>query len=299
MKTTKKTGWLCGIVFAAICFASCETEEKQTYYCVLNEESITLRVGDKPYQLKATVMSDNEEEDTEFDRSVQWASQDETIATVDDYGRVQAISPGTVTVIATPSIGGKEAGCTVTVKKQPVYAWVRTKIVDWPGKSEESWVQTCKITRTVHTEKKIDKDDPNKITIAFTAQRNTCGTPGYTMKGSATNILPEIIRENQRLDFTFYVYLNRGKGTSNSGEAMFDVPDLDPHYVTAGRVRFKDKTGETRPGVRFVETGEGTFTVSLEKMFKGGKDGDMISLYWRLAEYQLEAQYKWTMINDD
>lgn len=48
-----------------------------------------------------------------FDTSVTWSSSDETVATVDENGKVVAVGEGSATITAT--LGSKSATCSVTV----------------------------------------------------------------------------------------------------------------------------------------------------------------------------------------
>ena len=75
----------------------------------LDRESALIAVGDG-LQLTATVSPDTAE-----DQSVEWASSDESVATVDGSGLVTAVSVGTATITVTTSDGGFTATCSVTV----------------------------------------------------------------------------------------------------------------------------------------------------------------------------------------
>ncbi|MCM1142469.1 MAG: Ig-like domain-containing protein [Muribaculum sp.] len=70
----------------------------------------SLFVGDK-FQLTATVLPENA-----TDKTVEWSSLDESIASVDSIGCVTAISPGLA--IITASCGGFTAQCAVTVDEK-------------------------------------------------------------------------------------------------------------------------------------------------------------------------------------
>ena len=76
----------------------------------LSEESLTLTEGDSA-QLTATVLP--EEAD---DKSVEWSSSDDDIATVDASGLVTAVTAGTATITVTTVDGGFTATCEVTVE---------------------------------------------------------------------------------------------------------------------------------------------------------------------------------------
>ena len=64
------------------------------------------------------------------DGAVTWSSDDETVATVDQNGRVTAIAPGTVTITA--KAGGKSSSCTVTVVGPPSSGGEPPSAVDPP-----------------------------------------------------------------------------------------------------------------------------------------------------------------------
>ncbi|WP_457945435.1 Ig-like domain-containing protein [Caproiciproducens sp. LBM24188] len=75
----------------------------------VNKSAITLAMG-KDEALTATVFP----EDTS-DKAVQWTSSDESVATVDSFGKILAVKPGTAIITATTHDGGFTASCTVTV----------------------------------------------------------------------------------------------------------------------------------------------------------------------------------------
>lgn len=302
MERMRRLLWLFGVVLAVAGLASCEAEEDgQSYYCVLSEESVLLRMGDQPVRLKATVLSNNEDETEDFDRSVQWRSGDESVATVDEYGLVSPVGPGTTTITATPTIGGKAAVCAVTVKKAPTFAWVRVKFRHEPPKSfSDSW-DGWKRTWTAVSNYEVDKDDPNKITFSYSIRWDWSGIMKTTITGSATNVYPEVIREGQRLEFNTHLSAHAHDGTHyayNSVYLEFDEPDCEPGFGSAHSTRFKLIKGKGELGPKGKdEFKEDYATWVLEKMFKGGKEGDRISLYFRWS-YFLEVQYKWTQIDD-
>lgn len=59
-----------------------------------------------------------EPENTDDEKAVTWKSSDETVATVDEDGKVTAVSEGTATITATSTVGGFEATCEVTVTEE-------------------------------------------------------------------------------------------------------------------------------------------------------------------------------------
>ena len=78
----------------------------------LNKESETMEAG-TTMTLVATVTPDNA-----TNKTVTWTSSDESIATVDENGKVTALKEGEVTITA--SCGDQSAVCTITVKAKEI-----------------------------------------------------------------------------------------------------------------------------------------------------------------------------------
>ena len=75
----------------------------------LNKASTTLTVGDTE-TLTATVAPEDA-----TNKAVTWSSNDSTVATVDESGKVTAVAPGEATITVTTEYGSKIATCTVIV----------------------------------------------------------------------------------------------------------------------------------------------------------------------------------------
>ena len=75
----------------------------------LNKASTTLTVGDTE-TLTATVAPEDA-----TNKAVTWSSNDSTVATVDESGKVTAIAPGEATITVTTADGNHAATCTVIV----------------------------------------------------------------------------------------------------------------------------------------------------------------------------------------
>ena len=76
----------------------------------ISKTSLKLNVGDKA-TLSATVLPSNAN-----DKSITWASDDSSIASVNSKGEVTALKEGTTTITVTTNDGGKTASCEVTVE---------------------------------------------------------------------------------------------------------------------------------------------------------------------------------------
>lgn len=77
----------------------------------LDKESAELEVGGT-LSLKAAIEPANA-----TNQNVSWSSSDKNVATVDENGTVTAVAVGTTDITVKTADGGKEAKCTVTVKK--------------------------------------------------------------------------------------------------------------------------------------------------------------------------------------
>lgn len=80
----------------------------------LDETELNMLTGDRA-TLSATVLPDNAK-----NKSVTWSSSDESVATVNNRGRVTAVGAGTATITATTVDGGLTATCTVNVTQKIV-----------------------------------------------------------------------------------------------------------------------------------------------------------------------------------
>ena len=93
-------------------YASCSITVNRIYVSsiVIDKQSLNLLEGEY-YTLSLTITPNNA-----IDKTVTWSSSDETVATVDNIGKVTAISKGTATISATANDGsGKYASCSVIV----------------------------------------------------------------------------------------------------------------------------------------------------------------------------------------
>ena len=92
---------------------SCKKEDPKVSVTgvTLDKTTLEITVGDPDVKLTATVAPDNATE-----KSVNWSSNAESVATVDASGKVTAVAPGDATITVTTTDGGKTATCVVKVK---------------------------------------------------------------------------------------------------------------------------------------------------------------------------------------
>ena len=90
----------------------------------LNKTSLSLGIGGTE-QLVATI-----EPEGTTNQNVTWASDNESIATVDEAGIVTGVALGTATITVTTESRGKTATCTVTVSNNPYDTAIVPSIVE-------------------------------------------------------------------------------------------------------------------------------------------------------------------------
>ena len=79
-------------------------------------ESVTLSTPPAPLYVGDTVTLNATVAPAEANQTVTWSSNPETVATVDNSGKVTAVAAGTAIITVTTQDGNKTASCTVTVK---------------------------------------------------------------------------------------------------------------------------------------------------------------------------------------
>jgi formylglycine-generating enzyme required for sulfatase activity len=95
------------LLFFAVCFVSCK--KPKVAEVRLNRTELRLIVGDAE-TLIATILPEDVD-----NKAVSWRSDNLTVATVDNSGKVTAITVGTATITVTSVDGNKTARCTVIV----------------------------------------------------------------------------------------------------------------------------------------------------------------------------------------
>ena len=144
----------------------------------LDQTTLSLVAGTTG-QLTATVSPDDA-----ADKTVTWASADETIATVDANGKVTAVADGQTTITVTTSDGAKTADCKVIVTKAKVNV---TSI-----KLSQTTLDNYIIDDPVTLVATVDPDDATDKTVVWKSDNPTfasvdaSGKVSFNYQGTAT-----------------------------------------------------------------------------------------------------------------
>ena len=131
-------------------FGSCQTFEYHTDRFSVVKTPVTITAAPKPAtgislnKTAATIYTGNTEtliatvEPTDTTDTVVWTSSKESVATVDNTGKVTAVAHGTATITA--KAGDKTATCTVTVENAPCTHTDKTNVDAKPSTcTEQGW----------------------------------------------------------------------------------------------------------------------------------------------------------------
>ena len=79
-------------------------------------------------------------------QNVSWSSSNESIVTVDEFGKVKGISEGFATVIVTTEDGGKTASCDITVTQPVTHVTVNDVIYEHTPSSKQVFYDANYVT---------------------------------------------------------------------------------------------------------------------------------------------------------
>ena len=142
----------------------------------LNKTSLSLHVGEEE-TLSATVKPDNA-----TDKSVTWVSSNTSVASVNNIGKVTAITPGSATVTCQANDGSeKKATCSVTVTSVPATSVTlnKTSLSLQVGEKET-------LTATVKPDNAADKSVTWTSNNSSVATVSTSGVVNAISAGTAT-----------------------------------------------------------------------------------------------------------------
>ena len=155
-------------LFAALCcmlaLSACKKDEQEVHVTGVSVSPATLSlVEGTSDQLRATVTPSDA-----ANKSVSWTSSATAIATVDNTGKVTAISAGTATITVKTADGGKTATCAVTVT---------TKVIPVTGISiEEGATAEVEEGKTVTLTAKVQPDNATDKTVTWTSSNKAIAT---------------------------------------------------------------------------------------------------------------------------
>lgn len=155
-------------LFAALCcmlaLSACKKNETEVKVTGVSVSPATLSlVEGTSEQLRATVTPSDA-----ANKAVSWTSSAAAIATVDNTGKVTAVSAGTATITVKTADGGKTATCAVTVT---------TKVIPVTGISiEEGATAEVEEGKTVTLTAKVQPDNATDKTVTWTSSNKAIAT---------------------------------------------------------------------------------------------------------------------------
>ena len=216
----------------------------------LNKSEITLAIGTE--EALATVLSPEDA----TNKTVTWASSDDTVAAVDENGKVTALSIGTVTITVTTEDGEKEDQCTVYVVESIVPA-TSIEISETQLSLEEGGSET--LTATVYPVDATNQDviwessDPEVATVnkngTVTAiQSGTVTITAVTEDGEViASCEVTVTASGQQSDITYETISGEGnvwtKGSTETCDFRFKRSENDdetPQHLTGVKVDGND-----------------------------------------------------------
>ncbi|MDR1154913.1 MAG: Ig-like domain-containing protein [Bacteroidales bacterium] len=167
----KQMIFLSMIFIATLLFAGCSNEDEDLSVKGVNvtPTSLSLKPGGMQ-SLTLAIFPDNA-----ANKSVKWESSDESVATVDESGKVVAIKPGNATITVTTVDGGEKATCSVTVALNDPLAvsgevygtWAKYSVVNVDGQISIPAGKSLTIEEGVEVMVSTAGQDANNTKIEF------------------------------------------------------------------------------------------------------------------------------------
>ena len=149
----------------------------------LDKSEMEMVAGDS-YQFTVTLKPDNAS-----DKTLSWSSSDENVATVDNSGKVTAISEGKVTITVKTSNSAQSASCDITVKAASIPV---------TGVNIDSWIinigvnETAAIAYTIQpedaTNKEVTFSSDNTDVVAVDSEGTLVGVSSGSAKVTVTTV---------------------------------------------------------------------------------------------------------------
>lgn len=149
----------------------------------LDKSEMEMVAGDS-YQFTVTLKPDNAS-----DKTLSWSSSDENVATVDNSGKVTAISEGKVTITVKTSNPAQSASCDITVKAASIPV---------TGVNIDSWIinigvnETAVIAYTIQpedaTNKEVTFSSDNTDVVAVDSEGTLVGVSSGSAKVTVTTV---------------------------------------------------------------------------------------------------------------
>ena len=149
----------------------------------LDKAEMEMVAGDS-YQFTVTLKPDNAS-----DKTLAWSSSDESVATVDNSGKVTAISEGKVTITVKTSNPAQSASCDITVKAASIPV---------TGVNIDSWIinigvnETATITYTIQpedaTNKEVKISSDNTDVVAVDSEGTLVGVSAGSAKVTVNTV---------------------------------------------------------------------------------------------------------------
>lgn len=217
-KAILRTAQMGGIVIESAYLTDPKVTTVEVTDVALDKSTLTLKVGDAPVQLTATVSPDDASDPT-----VTWTSDNEAVATVAD-GVVTAVSAGEATITATA--GEKSASCVVTVEAPAVET--DSFVFSYDGSPIDLTVTDASWTDSGLAAQKNAALDITGVTYQKTTFKELKDLySGITLKDLAVNNVPDGVNAD---DIAIRIYIQAGSGWSWNA---FDGTSVNFSDITA------------------------------------------------------------------
>ena len=205
---------------------------------------------------------------------VAWSSSKESVATIDQNGKVQAVAAGKATITA--KAGGKTATCTVEVTAKPA-----PEDPEDPEKPEDP--ETPEEPEKPDTP--IDPSDPEipivtEYTVSFNANGGTGSMKAATVKENETITIAENAFTRSMFKFTGWNTKSDGTGTSYADKASIKVTENITLYA-----QWKDMAN----GYEYVDLG---LSVMWATTNIGAARPESYGNYYAWGETETKSEYR-------